>query len=129
MSVELVFGGGSIVDGTRYNIEEVHKELDILGEGGVKVIDTAALCTKCEELLGQVKAAPRFTMDSKYPGQFAPNQSPANDIIATAESSLQKLQTYQIWKFLELGKAGSFIQNSPVRMQLRFQFLIHRWRV
>jgi hypothetical protein len=51
MSVELVFGGGSIVDGLRYNIEEVHKELDILEEGGVKVIDTAALCTKCEELL------------------------------------------------------------------------------
>lgn len=36
---------------------------------------------------------------------------------------------HQIWKFLQLGEAGSFIQNSPVRTQLRFQFLIHRGRL
>jgi hypothetical protein len=47
--------------------------------------------------------------------------SPAKDCAGT--------EVYQIRKFLELGKAGSFIQNSPVRTQLRFQLLIHRWRV
>ncbi|KAL4889195.1 NADP-dependent oxidoreductase domain-containing protein [Aspergillus ambiguus] len=96
MSVELVFGGGSFMDETRYPIEEIHKALDILEDGGVKTIDTATIYVKSEELLGKVDAASRFIIDSKYPGAFSPELTTPEAINATAESSLKKLQTDQL---------------------------------
>lgn len=96
MSVELVFGGGSFMSEDSYPVEEIKKALDILEDGGIKSIDTATIYAKSEELLGEVKAASRFAIDSKFPGGFSPEAATTDSIIATGESSLAKLKTDQV---------------------------------
>lgn len=50
--------------------EKVNAMLAVLEKEGVKIIDSAQLYARSEELLGKVDAGSRFTIDMKWKGGF-----------------------------------------------------------
>ncbi|KAF5854731.1 hypothetical protein ETB97_012681, partial [Aspergillus alliaceus] len=97
--VQLIFGGASLgpsMETEFVSLEETKNALGLLEAGGVKTIDTARVYLNSEEWLGQAGAAARFSIDTKYPGGFAPEVSSREDVIKSADESLRLLKTDQV---------------------------------
>jgi diketogulonate reductase-like aldo/keto reductase len=97
--VQLVFGGASFgpsMSSEFGSLEAARHALDLLGASGVKSIDTARIYPDSEAYLGQAGAAARFSIDTKYPGGFAPTASGKEGLIASIEESLKALKTEQV---------------------------------
>ncbi|KAL6235500.1 hypothetical protein BDW75DRAFT_209237 [Aspergillus navahoensis] len=95
--VELVFGGGSFMNETDYgNLEGKREALSLLQVAGVTHIDSAKVYNDCEKFLGQLGAAKTHSIDSKYSWAIQPGESTKEAIIASADKSLELLQTDQI---------------------------------
>lgn len=96
-SIKIIWGGGSIMDEVSYpTLESINEVLDVLQAKGIKTIDTAKLYNNSEELLGELHADSRFTIDSKYPGGFGPEPSTPESFVTTLNESLALLQTDQV---------------------------------
>lgn len=90
---KIVFGGAVFGFGGEFSQQETAEEgLKVLEEEGVKVIDTAQAYGTSEEMLGQIGAASRFTIDTKYPGGLIPNDGTAETVVAGGKESLKKLK-------------------------------------
>ncbi|KAF7159598.1 hypothetical protein CNMCM6106_006914 [Aspergillus hiratsukae] len=97
--VQLLFGGASFgpsMSSEFGSLEATKHALDLLGASGVNSIDTARIYPDSEEYLGQAGAAARFSIDTKYPGGFAPTASSKEGVIASIEESLKALKTEQV---------------------------------
>ncbi|KAL2819728.1 NADP-dependent oxidoreductase domain-containing protein [Aspergillus granulosus] len=97
--VQLIFGGASFgpsMDSEFVSVEVTASALNLLEAGGIKSIDTARFYPDSEDYLGQAGAASRFSIDTKYPGGFAPTPSSKEGLIASAEESLKALKTEQV---------------------------------
>ncbi|KAK0334890.1 hypothetical protein LTR59_013640 [Friedmanniomyces endolithicus] len=91
--IKNAFGGGAINEGRSFADPKLLAEaMDLLEKGDCKIIDTAALYGKSEELLGQAKAGDRFTIDTKAKGGFGGAGHATKDtIIREAENSKKML--------------------------------------
>ncbi|KAJ5385022.1 Aldo/keto reductase subgroup [Penicillium concentricum] len=95
--IEIIWGGASIMDEVAYpTLESINEVLDILQANGINHIDTAKFYNNSEALLGKIHAESRFTIDSKYPGGFAPEPSTPESFVANLNQSLALLQTAQL---------------------------------
>ncbi|KAE8384751.1 NADP-dependent oxidoreductase domain-containing protein [Aspergillus alliaceus] len=97
--VQLIFGGASLgpsMETEFVSLEETKNALSFLEAGGVKTIDTARVYPSSEEWLGQAGAAARFSINTKYPGGFAPEASSREDVIKSADESFRLLKTDQV---------------------------------
>ncbi|KAB8228854.1 NADP-dependent oxidoreductase domain-containing protein [Aspergillus alliaceus] len=97
--VQLIFGGASLgpsMETEFVSLEETKNALSLLESGGVKTIDTARVYPSSEEWLGQAGAAARFSINTKYPGGFAPEASSREDVIKSADESFRLLKTDQV---------------------------------
>ncbi|KAF9891698.1 hypothetical protein FE257_003710 [Aspergillus nanangensis] len=97
-SVQLIFGGASLggMEAEFVSVQDTKSALDILKEGGIKTIDTARIYSDSEHFLGEADATSRFSIDTKYPGGFAPEPSTKEDVIASIDESLRLLKTSKI---------------------------------
>ncbi|KAL3439947.1 NADP-dependent oxidoreductase domain-containing protein [Aspergillus insuetus] len=94
LEIQLIFGGASFGGmGSEFvAIAETTKALSILAKNDVRTIDTATVYINSEDLLGQAGVSGLgFSIDTKYPGGFAPRPSTKDDVIARAEESLRQL--------------------------------------
>ncbi|KAI7774831.1 hypothetical protein LA080_007763 [Diaporthe eres] len=92
----IVFGGGILTAPYVKDADETQEYLDLLGELGIKIIDTAALYGQSETFLGEKGAASKFTIDTKHPGIMSPEPSTKDVVIASGKESLKKLATSQV---------------------------------
>ncbi|KAG2421313.1 hypothetical protein HFD88_005287 [Aspergillus terreus] len=76
--------------------EKVREVLDYLAEEGITTIDTAEAYLESEELLGEAGAAARFTIDTKVSGGLSQLEATEQNVITSAEASLQKLKTTSV---------------------------------
>ncbi|KAK1750330.1 putative oxidoreductase [Echria macrotheca] len=91
--IPIVFGGGKFWTSTP---DEVRSWLKALKEVGISTIDTAQAYGTSEEVMGEVGAASEFTIDTKFPGGFAPTESTKDLVINSGKQSLAKLKTEQV---------------------------------
>lgn len=96
-STKVIFGGASIGAGRAFgNNDDVDALLAVLKKYHVKNIDSAQLYGTSEEVLGSINAGSQFTIDTKWKGGFAPGSSTKEEIIQSAEESMQKLKTDKV---------------------------------
>lgn len=55
-------------------LDPVKEVLDILQKESIESIDTAKIYPNSEDSLGNAGAAERFSIDTKLPGAYSPNQ-------------------------------------------------------
>lgn len=73
--------------------DDVAKWLKTIEELGISVIDTAEAYGASEQLLGEVGAASRFTIDTKMLSAFGPQPSTKDAVLSSGKESLKKLKT------------------------------------
>lgn len=112
--LKVVFGGGMIGIGRPFSSKE---DLDaifaVLKKHDVKAIDTAQLYGNSEELLGSVNAASQFIIDTKWKGGFQPGSPTKEDIIHSAEESMQKLNTDKVSLARNLSPLPPSLASAP----------------
>lgn len=90
--IKVVFGGAGVGEGRGFQTPEATSEaFDILEKGDCKIVDTAALYGKSEEILGQAGVGKRFTVDTKHKGGFQPGYATKENVIGDAENSKKML--------------------------------------
>jgi len=90
--LKVIFGGGMIGSGRGFkNKDDLEALFAVLKQYDVRTIDTAQLYGDSEELLGSVNAGSQFIIDTKWKGGFAPGSPTQEDIVKTAEESMQRL--------------------------------------
>ncbi|KAL3477173.1 NADP-dependent oxidoreductase domain-containing protein [Aspergillus californicus] len=98
--VKIIFGGASFgpsMESEFTSLEATEHALALLEAGGVRTIDTAKIYPDSEQYLGQARAAAGFfSVDTKYPGGFAATASSREDVITSADESLEALHTGQV---------------------------------
>ncbi|TFA98432.1 Aflatoxin B1 aldehyde reductase member 3 [Trichoderma ghanense] len=88
----LVFGTAGIDTGGAFpTVEHAIEVLDAVEKAGIKQLDTAQLYGISEEVLGKVKAAERFTIDTKHIGGWKPGESSREKVVARGLESLRRL--------------------------------------
>lgn len=88
----LVFGTAGIDTGGAFPTAELATELlDAVEQAGIKQLDTAQLYGISEEILGKIKAAERFTIDTKHIGGWKPGESTREKVVARGLESLRRL--------------------------------------
>ncbi|KAL7943711.1 NADP-dependent oxidoreductase domain-containing protein [Trichoderma barbatum] len=88
----LVFGAASInTDSAFPTAEQAAELLDVIDKVGIKQIDTAQLYGISEQILGELKASSRFTIDTKHIGGWLLGQSSRARVVERGLESLQKL--------------------------------------
>lgn len=89
----LVFGTANVTAGSTAfsTVEETVELLDAIEKLGIKQLDTAQLYGTSEQLLGQVNAASRFTIDTKHIGGWVPGNSSRAKVVERGLESLKKL--------------------------------------
>ncbi|KAL6864578.1 NADP-dependent oxidoreductase domain-containing protein [Trichoderma novae-zelandiae] len=88
----LVFGTAGINTGGSFpTAEQAAELLDAVERAGIKQLDTAQLYGLSEQILGEVKAAERFTIDTKHIGGWTPGESTREKVVARGLESLRKL--------------------------------------
>ena len=95
--VKFIFGGASFLDERNSPVDQVEDILQVVQHGGIISIDTASIYGSSEELLGKANASSCFSIDTKYPGGMCPDVSSKEAVISSAEESLRKLRTTQVW--------------------------------
>ncbi|KAA8647760.1 hypothetical protein EYZ11_000246 [Aspergillus tanneri] len=97
LTLKIVFGAAFFSEGSSQpNVPAVEEMLQALQQSGVSTLDTAHIYGTSEQLLGETKAASRFTIDTKHPGGFSPGSGTKEKVIAGGEESLKKLQTDKV---------------------------------
>lgn len=91
--VNIIFGGATFLSG---DVDEVNRWLAALDENGIKIIDTAEMYGNSEEGLGKAGAAARFIIDTKFPGGFGDKAATEENLVASGQQSLKKLQTKSV---------------------------------
>ncbi|EXJ83354.1 alcohol dehydrogenase [Capronia coronata CBS 617.96] len=95
--ITVVFGTASFGNYEPFISEEyLNKVFSTLEAHKIKNLDTAQLYGKSEERLGEVKAAEKFTIDTKWTGGWTPGWATKENIISSAKESLKKLGTKQV---------------------------------
>ncbi|KAI7211347.1 Aldo/keto reductase [Hortaea werneckii] len=90
--IKNVFGGAAVNDNRGFTtVEAVKEAFQIMDAGDCKIVDTATLYGKSEELLGNAGVAQRYTVDTKHMGGFQPGYAKKENVIADAENSKKKL--------------------------------------
>jgi len=90
--IKNVFGGAAVNEGRAFSdVESLKEPFDILEHGDCKIVDTAALYGKSEEILGQANVGKRFTVDTKHKGGFLPGYAKKENVIQDAENSKKML--------------------------------------
>lgn len=95
--LKIIFGAGSFNKMIGYqSAEDIKGMLDLIGELGIKDLDTATVYGESESWLGENKAASRFDIGTKYPGVAWPEPATEDQVISVGKSSLEKLATKQV---------------------------------
>ncbi|TKA77386.1 hypothetical protein B0A55_03216 [Friedmanniomyces simplex] len=91
--IKNAFGGGAINEGRSFaDPKLLAQAMTIMENGDCKIIDTAALYGKSEEMLGKAKAGDRFTIDTKMKGGFpGAGHASKENVISEAENSKKML--------------------------------------
>ncbi|EHK16188.1 uncharacterized protein TRIVIDRAFT_64999 [Trichoderma virens Gv29-8] len=96
----LVFGTANINTGASFpTAEQASELLDVVEKVGIKQLDTAQLYGTSEEILGDIKASSRFTIDTKHIGGWVPGQSSRARVVERGLESLQKLGVDKVYIF------------------------------
>ena len=74
------------------NKDDLEALFAVLKQYDLKAIDTAQFYGDSEELLGSVNAGSQFIIDTKWKGGFAPGSPTEENIVKTAEESMQRLK-------------------------------------
>jgi aflatoxin B1 aldehyde reductase len=91
--LKVAFGGAGIGPERAFSDEKtVNALLDVLEKKGCKIIDSAQLYAGSEQLLGEVNAGARFTIDTKWFGGFAPGMLATKVIVDSTKTSLETLK-------------------------------------
>lgn len=107
------FGGGVFTPPSCNSSGDVEEFLRLLEECGIKIIDTGAIYGESEKLLGEAKAASRFTIDTKAPGGLGPEPSTKDVVAAYGKESLEKLGTSQVCIQLTQAEPGYIPPRDP----------------
>lgn len=88
----LVFGTAGVNTGGAFpTAEQAAELLDAVEKVGIKQLDTAQLYGLSEQILGELKAGERFTIDTKHIGGWTPGESTREKVVARGLESLRKL--------------------------------------
>lgn len=95
---KVIFGGGVFVTSTDEfsKPENISQVLAAVEKHGITTIDTAKSYANCEQVLGQVNATARFTVDTKFPGGMNKELSTKDVVVASGQESLQSLNTKSV---------------------------------
>ncbi|KAI0166752.1 aldehyde reductase [Hypoxylon sp. FL1284] len=96
-NLTLIYGAATITSGFGFEKDEtVQSMLDAVAELGIKNLDTAYIYGDSEERLGKLSATSRFTVDTKFPGGFAFDESITSskeDVVRIVKESLRRLNS------------------------------------
>lgn len=90
LPLKVVFGGAGF-NGDKFKTEaDIKPFFDVFDKQGVTTIDTAQLYGNSETYIGEVGAAKKYTLDTKWLGGWTPGSAEKKNIIKTAKESLEK---------------------------------------
>ena len=91
-SIKVAFGAASLGNRDPWNsTEDLDEAFRILDKHNVKILDSAQLYGNSETRLGEVKAAEKFIIDTKWLGGWTPGNANKDEIVKSAKDSIKKL--------------------------------------
>lgn len=94
--VKIIFGAGQLAWPPYTDKEYTKKALDILQAHNVHNLDSAQLYEGSEKMLGELNAGDRFSIDTKWMGEYAPGGATKEYIITSAKKSIETLGVKQV---------------------------------
>jgi len=99
--IKVIFGGAMISTNRVFKgKDDLEALLASLKKYGVKAIDTVQSYGDCEQMLGSVNARSQFIIDTKWKSGIVPRSPTKENIIATAEESVNKLKMDKVRTYL-----------------------------